>query len=136
MSVSVAAAGISTASTQQGDTNKSNQVAIDPGMFLKLLVAEIRHQDPTKPLDSAALVQQLSSFSQVQMSAETNSRLTAMLETLSIGQAAGVVGRGLIAEDGTDLGIVEAVRYSDQGLMARLGDGREVLLSKGVAVRA
>lgn len=136
MSVTIAASGVAAGVSGKGESNSSDAVALDPGMFLKLLVAEIKNQDPTKPMDSAALVQQLASFSQVQLSAETNSRLTTMLETLSIGQSAAVVGRGLIAEDGTDLGTVEAVRYTSEGLMARLGDGREVLLGQGVTIRA
>jgi flagellar basal-body rod modification protein FlgD len=136
MSVTTPVSGVLAGVSRQGASNGSDAVALDPGMFLKLLVAEIKNQDPTKPMDSAALVQQLASFSQVQLSAETNSRLTNMLETLSIGQSAAVVGRGLIAEDGTDLGTVEAVRYTSQGLMALLVDGREVVLSQGVTIRA
>lgn len=135
MSVSITPAGVATGASDLVSSTGSNPVALDPGMFLKLLVSEIRNQDPTKPMDSAALVQQLASFSQVQLSSETNTRLATMLEALSIGQSAAVVGRGVIAADGTDLGIVDAVRYSGQGLMARLADGREVLLGEGVTIR-
>jgi flagellar basal-body rod modification protein FlgD len=104
-------------------------------MFLKLLVSEIKNQDPTKPMDSAALVQQLAAFSQVQLSTETNARLASMTEALSLGQAAALLGRGLIAADGTDLGIVEAARYTGDGVVARLADGREVLLDQNVTIR-
>lgn len=136
MSVSITASNAASGQSNQASTTVSSSAALDPGMFLKLLVAEIKNQDPTKPMDSAALVQQLASFSQVQLSADTNSRLSTMLETLSIGQSAAIVGRGLIAADGTDLGTVEAVRYSSQGLIARIADGSEVQLGQGVTIRA
>lgn len=136
MSVSITASNATSGLAGQVSSSASGSEALDPQMFLKLLVAEIKNQDPTKPMDSATLVQQLASFSQVQATADTNSRLATMLETLSIGQSAAVVGRGLIAEDGTDLGTVDAVRYTSQGLTARLADGREVLLGQGVTIRA
>lgn len=114
----------------------SGSASVDPSMFLKLLVAEIQNQDPTKPMGSSELVQQLSSFSQVQQSAETNSRLGAIMGALSLGQSAAIIGRGIIAADGTDLGVVSSVRYSSQGLVARIADGSEILLGEGVTVRA
>lgn len=137
MSISLTTSPLNaSAQVQKAGGASSSSVAVDPNMFLKLLVAEIQNQDPTKPLGSAELVQQFSSFSQVQQSAETNSRLATMMEALAVGQSAAVVGRGLIDRDGVDLGVVASVRYSDQGLIAKMESGGEVLLGKGVTVRA
>lgn len=112
------------------------QVGADPAMFLQLLVAEIQNQDPTKPMDSTQLVQQLAALSQVQQSAQTNAKLASMLEALSIGQAAALVGRSLTSPEGVDLGTVESVKYTGEGLVARLAGGPETVLGQGITIRA
>lgn len=114
----------------------TGETALDPNMFLKLLVAEIQNQDPSKPMDSAQIVQQLSAMSLVQQGAQANSRLATIMDMLSIGQSAALIGRSITSAEGVDLGVVEAVRYTEQGLIARLQDGREVLLRQGTTVRA
>jgi flagellar basal-body rod modification protein FlgD len=67
--------------------------------FVKLLLAQLSHQDPTSPMDSQAFVAQLAQFAQVELASNTN----ADLERLLIGQAAaqqtGIVG--LVGKDVT-----------------------------------
>lgn len=60
-------------------TNAAATAASDFNSFLKLLTAQLRHQDPLSPLDSTQFVQQLASFSSVEQQIETNKKL----ETLS-----------------------------------------------------
>lgn len=43
--------------------------------FLTLLTAQIRNQDPLAPLDSTQFVEQLATFSQVEMQAKSNAHL-------------------------------------------------------------
>lgn len=120
----------------QAATAQGSDSSLDSNAFLKLLVAELQHQDPTKPLNSTELVQQLAAFSQVQQSTATNAKLSAILETISIGQAASVIGRTIADAGGQVQGVVEAVRLTDSGMVARLAGGREVLLSEGTTVSA
>lgn len=68
--------------------------------FLNLLVAQLEHQDPLAPQDSAQFVAQLAQFTQVEQAAETNVRL----EALEAAEAAGlrssfanIVGREVTA---------------------------------------
>jgi len=136
MSVSTIGSVGGAAQPTRSSSDGTQAAALDSATFMKLLISQVQNQNPMKPMDSSALVEQLASFSQVQLGAEMNARLTTMLEVMSIGQASAVVGRGLIAADGSDLGIVDAVRYSRQGLVARVADGSEVLLDHGVTVRA
>ncbi|MEO8212777.1 MAG: flagellar hook capping FlgD N-terminal domain-containing protein [Myxococcales bacterium] len=63
--------------TRQG----SNKLGKDE--FLKLLVAQLANQDPTKPQDSSQFVAQLAQFSALEQQQNTVSRL----DTLLIGQA-------------------------------------------------
>ena len=114
----------------------SSSGSLDANAFLKLLVTELQNQDPTKPMNSAELVQQLAAFSQVQQSASTNAKLGAILETISIGQAASVIGRTVSDGSGQAQGVVESVRLTESGMIARLSGGREVLIGAGTTISA
>jgi len=43
--------------------------------FLQLLIAQMKDQDPTSPMDASAQISQLASFSQVEQQIQTNSHL-------------------------------------------------------------
>ena len=75
--------------TSQGATstiapqNASAKGASDFNTFLKLLTAQMRNQDPLKPMDSTEFVAQLASFSTVEQQIETNHKLTELLGVFS-----------------------------------------------------
>lgn len=48
------------------DTVTSSTVAADKNMFLQLLVAQLKNQDPTNPTDSSTFVTQLAQFQQLE----------------------------------------------------------------------
>lgn len=51
--------------------------------FLTLLTAQIRSQDPLAPLDSTQFVEQLATFSSLELQAETNQKLDQITYLLS-----------------------------------------------------
>jgi flagellar basal-body rod modification protein FlgD len=57
--------------------------------FLKLLVAQIRNQDPASPADGIEFVSQLAQFSQLEQIIEIRSQLEAIGETMAARPAAG-----------------------------------------------
>jgi flagellar basal-body rod modification protein FlgD len=116
-------------------TATAKGTALDSTAFLKLLIAELKNQDPTKPMDSTQMVAQLSSFSQVEQATAANAKLGSILDALTAGQAAGLLGRTISTADSTQSGVVEAVRVSEKGAIAVLADGTEVLVTSGVLVR-
>jgi flagellar basal-body rod modification protein FlgD len=63
--------------TPSQDTNSSS--SSDFKTFLTLLTAQMRNQDPLKPMDSTEFVAQLASFSSVEQQIETNSKLNELL---------------------------------------------------------
>ena len=132
------AATTSTTTTQTaaGAPAFSDQGLVDPNMFLKLLVTTIQHQDPTNPTDPTQMLQQLASMSQVQQSALTNVKLASLLETLSIGQSAALVGRQVTSADGENLGRVDAVRFTGGSMVALMQSGQELVLGPGVTIRS
>ncbi|MBB4660313.1 flagellar hook assembly protein FlgD [Parvularcula dongshanensis] len=51
--------------------------------FLSLLTAQVQNQDPMKPLDSTAFVEQLATFSALEQQVQTNTHLGEIVRMLS-----------------------------------------------------
>ncbi|CAO4175906.1 flagellar hook assembly protein FlgD [Methylorubrum populi] len=102
--------------------------------FLKLMLAQLQNQDPTKPMDSQEYLGQLASFSQVEQATKTNQKLDSLLSSSFLDQADAIIGRTLTSEDGTMTGVVQSVRVTSDGAVAKLTDGREMLLASGISI--
>jgi flagellar basal-body rod modification protein FlgD len=120
-----------TATSGAGDLRKTQ---LDYSAFLRLLVAQMKNQDPTEPVDSTQYLAQLASFSAVEQSIKTNSKLDSILATLSLGQADALIGRTVTSADGSVTGKVEALRIEADGTYAVLEGGRRLALGQGVTV--
>jgi flagellar basal-body rod modification protein FlgD len=112
------------------------KTAVDYQSFLKLLIAEMKNQDPTKPMDSTQYVAQLATFSQVEQSVQTNTKLDQILQSSALSQADALIGRSITSADGKTTGTVASVRLASTGLIAVLGNGAEVAVGPGVTVKA
>jgi len=55
---------------------------LDQSDFLALMTAQLKNQDPTKPVDNTEYVAQMAQFSMVAGVSETNSRLEAVIQRL------------------------------------------------------
>lgn len=86
-----AAQTISTTSTTPKTT-----IAADFDMFLKLLTAQMQHQDPLDPMDTSEYTQQLVQYSQVEQSIQQTGVLEDILTRLAsqdMAQASNFIGR-------------------------------------------
>ena len=78
--------------------------------FLKLLVAQMKNQDPTEPMDASQQISQLATFSQVEQTIKTNiASGKPAAERTSISQAVGLYRQDMTSADGTVTGIVKEV---------------------------
>jgi len=109
--------------------------------FIKLLVTQMKNQNPDEPMDATQYVAQLASFSAVEQAAQTNSKLAqlgATLDALLAGnsamQAGDYVGQYVSNEDGSICGIVKSVKIYSDGLVATLEGGKELLIGAGVTI--
>lgn len=68
-----------TASTGTSITKEKADSGNDFNTFLSLLTAQMRNQDPLKPLDSTDFVAQLASFSAVEQQIRTNDQLAELI---------------------------------------------------------
>ncbi len=126
--------GVGAVGSTSTTTATPSAANLDYEAFLKLLVAQLEHQDPTKPMDSTEFVSQLATFSQVEQNIATNAKLDALLTASSLELAANLVGRQVTSPDQSVSGKVESVRISAEGPVATLADGSTLMLGEGVVI--
>jgi flagellar basal-body rod modification protein FlgD len=107
---------------------------VDYQTFLKLLVTQMKNQDPTKPMESTEYVAQLASFSNVEQNVRTNAKLDQIMQISVVSQAGSLVGKTLTNADGSVTGKIEQIRIFDDGLVAVLEGGQEVVVRSGVTI--
>lgn len=119
-SISNGNSATTTASLSQAfGTNKS----LDRDAFLKLLVAQLKNQDPLKPQDNSAFVAELAQFSNLEQTMGINDRLD-LLAVQNTGlqntEIVGLVGKqatvrgSMVTSDGTGVGIPVAFSLDGQ----------------------
>ncbi|CDX31925.1 Flagellar hook capping protein [Mesorhizobium sp. SOD10] len=116
-------------------SQQTSKTAVDYQSFLKLLIAEMKNQDPTKPMDSTQYVAQLATFSQVEQSVQTNTKLDQIMQSSALSQADALIGRSITSADGKVTGTVASVTLSSSGLIAVLQDGTQVPVGAGVSIK-
>jgi flagellar basal-body rod modification protein FlgD len=124
--------------TASGSTTATaaRQTTLDYNSFLQLLVAQLKNQDPTAPMDSTAYMSQLATFSQVAQSVETNTKLGDMLSRMSVSQAEGLVGQQVSSADNSVSGTVNSVMITSSGATAELSNGQTLDLGPGIRIGA
>ena len=123
-------------------TNQANQTTaasdnnnVDYDTFLKLLVAQLKTQDPTNPTDSTEFLSQFASFSGVEQQVQTNNKLDALLTASQLGQATNLIGKTITYNGGSLDGVVSAVSLEQGGtVIAQLVNGQKVPINEGVVI--
>lgn len=72
----------STSSSSSSGIVSNPNATLDKDAFLKLLLIELQHQDPTDPMDSDKMLTQTSQLSALEMQQNTNTTMQKMVETM------------------------------------------------------
>ncbi|RQH06819.1 flagellar hook assembly protein FlgD [Bradyrhizobium sp. RP6] len=122
-------------STDSSSATSSNTV--DYNTFLQLLIAEMKNQDPTNPMDTSQYMSQFAQLSTVEQAMQTNSKLDALLSSQSLSQANGLIGKTVSFTDSTGAsfsGKVVSVSINSDGSIATLADGTKVAVGPGLTI--
>lgn len=132
MTDAVSGVGVQTSSAA---TSSAAKASLDYTSFLRLLIAQLKNQDPTQPSDPTQYMAQLASFSNVEQAIQMNSKLDAMLTAQAFSQADGIIGHTVTTLDGSVTGKVTAFTIQNGTAIAVLEDGRMLALGEGVVVQ-
>ncbi len=101
------------AATYSAKSTVDRQDQMGKDVFMKLLVAQMRYQDPGNPVDSSQMMSQTAVFSQVEKLEQLVTQNASMLVLQESATAGALVGRTVSYTDdagATKTGLVTAVR--------------------------
>ena len=105
-----------TASNKQQDLGKAD--------FLKLLVAQLRYQDPMKPMEDKEFIAQMAQFNALEEMRSLNKSFAAMSDFNQLSQASSMLGKlvAIRTDDEHFAGTVDEVRRIDGEIMVMVAD--------------
>jgi flagellar basal-body rod modification protein FlgD len=108
-----------TAAAQQAPKNR-----LDKDAFLKLLVAQLKYQNPLEPMDSSALMAQTSQLTMVEKMESMDASMTESTASTKVSLANGFIGRQVTyrVEGVATSGIVTSARLTADGAYLRVGN--------------
>ncbi len=122
--------------TQSGSRTTHNEMGKD--QFMLLLLAQLRNQDPLKPMEDREFIAQLAQFNMVEQMQQMNEGLLSMMYMDQFSQAAPLIGKTIEAIDPTTgekvTGTVSEVTF-ENGLAELIVGENTVPLENVVKVR-
>jgi flagellar basal-body rod modification protein FlgD len=112
----VSAASTPTPSSSQNVVNPKSILGKDD--FLKLMVTQMKYQDPLKPMDNDQMIAQMSQLSSVEQLTNMAASNAAMAQAIGTTSAVGLIGRTVTwtdSSDGVHTGVVEKVNTAKDG---------------------
>ena len=134
MAVEAVTSTATTATSSSAASQASAKASIDYDSFLKLLIAQMKNQDPTDPMDASEQIAQLATFSQVEQSIQMNSNLETLITGNALTNASSYIGKTITSADEKTTGVVASVRVYSDTMVATTTDGAEIPIVVGVRV--
>ncbi len=108
-----------------GVTDAKTKGKLGKDTFLKLLVTELRHQDPTKPMEDREFIAQMAQFSSLEQMSNLNKEVRSLLGSSRASEAYGVLGKEIDSFDPAAKkkvsGTVTSVFFKGDELMLKVG---------------
>ena len=121
-----------------GSVTQVEQNPLSKDAFLRLLITQLRYQDPLQPMQDREFIAQMAQFSSLEQMQNLNASLDSLRLMQAASQAASLIGREvtLLSPSGTDTitGIVESVTFN-LGVPQIVVDGVEYPLGLVMEVR-
>ena len=104
----------------QSDATTPRNASISQESFLRILLTQLRFQDPLKPVDNQQFVAQLAQFSALELTRQSGAKLDTLLELNAAGQAIGLLGQQVEVRGVSGAGVGEVIAISFASGEARL----------------
>ncbi|KJC36840.1 flagellar hook assembly protein FlgD [Bradyrhizobium sp. LTSP857] len=137
MNVTSATDATNNTSSTTGSSSTTSSNSVDYNTFLQLLIAEMKNQDPTNPMDTSQYMSQFAQLSTVEQATLTNSKLDSLLSSQALTQADGLIGRNVSFTDTTGAAVtgkIASVSINSDGSVATLEDGTKIAVGPGLTL--
>jgi flagellar basal-body rod modification protein FlgD len=115
----------STTGTQSGGAPVNPKSILGKDDFLKLMVAQLKYQNPLSPSDQSQMMSQMAQFSMVEGINNLQSTMAQQGASNSVSQAVGLIGKELtfLKQDGTNgTGVASSVSLADGAVTVHVGN--------------
>ena len=126
-----------TATTTTDAKKKPDAMGLDKDAFLKILVEQLRHQDPSQPGDSQQYIQQMTQYSMLEQLNNISTAVQGQKADTANTTALNLVGRTVIWKDrtGEHSGLVDKVSFTEDGATLTVGATSGIELGSVTEVR-
>lgn len=132
---------ITAGATSSAQNQSSNAASINNDDFMKLLLAQLKNQDPMKPMDSNEMMGQIAQLNSLNTLMEIKSSLEDLNKSQSMNLATNMIGKTIKAVIGSNedttivTGIVSSMTMENGKAYVQV-DGQNIEISKIVEVLA
>lgn len=96
--VSVASTSSTTSTNNNATASLGEAAGLGKDDFMQLLIAQLKNQDPMKPMEDKEFITQLAQFSSLEATEKLNTQLEELLGSQSLVQAATLIGKQATAK--------------------------------------
>lgn len=127
--------------TNQTNSSQTSNSSLGKDDFLKLLVAQLKNQSPSQPMDDRQFISQMATFSSLEQMTNMNKNLTSFLQSqsennwLNDTQLIGKKVKWLDSNSGDTLsGTIQSVSFKNGQVQFEADDGTKISSSQIVEV--
>lgn len=106
--------------------HQESKNSLEEADFVKILVTQLKNQDPTKPVEDKEFIAQMAQLTQIKQLNKIETTLKDLTIAFSTNTAYGLIGKEIKWLDNVTgeerSGKVEGIRISDNGVFARVND--------------
>lgn len=111
-------------------TSTPSQSSVSQNDLFKILLTQLKYQDPLKPTDNSEFIAQLAQFTSLDQSRQTNDNIKSLLQLEATNQSVGLISKTveISSASGAVVGQVTTISF-DQGtpmLTVKASDGSEL----------
>ena len=94
-------------------TDTLSQSVVNQNDLFRILLTQLKYQDPLKPTDNAEFIAQLAQFTSLDQSRQTNENIQSLLQMQSSSQSIGLIGKTVevATSTGKQVGQVTTVSF-------------------------
>ncbi|MBN2160679.1 MAG: flagellar hook assembly protein FlgD [Spirochaetes bacterium] len=93
-----------------------NKGGLDKDAFMKLLITELRYQDPTRPMEDREFIAQMAQFSTLEQMSNMNKEISGLVRSSRSSEAFSLLGKHIEALDSVTgrrvSGVVTSIQYN------------------------
>jgi len=123
---------VGTTQSQASSAQKSGFSALSSEEFTKIIFAELANQDPLKPSDTSALLEQLGMIRSIQSDTDLSENLDRLVGENQLSSASNLIGKlvsGVSERNGRVADYVLSISKTADGVFLNLADGSRVSMS-------